>query len=259
MESLSRRDFLKLGGALALAAAASPAVRALAAMPAPSVFERGSTRQRQIAITFDDCDLAHLVVRLEDLLQNYPNTRITFFPVGKAIESDEKKYPGIWKRIHESGHEIGYHSFNHDNMLLFKTEKIIADFDHWREALGAALGFAPDVRFARPPYGNVNDNFLKMCQARGLVCTMWSWGWGGDNSADVVKNIVPKTRNGDIVLMHTRTVDVDTLTSTLPWLAENNLQAVTLRELYFDLQKELLNPSGCDKSSSPSLTRTCME
>ncbi len=261
MSSLSRRDFLKLGGAALLSAALTPVARVLAAsasQTAPVIYH-GSRRFPEIALTVDDDDLVHLVQRLETLFDSYPNFHITFFPVGKVLLSNEGKDPGIWRRLHEKGHEIGYHSFNHDNLEIFRTEQIIQDFDRWRDALRQVLQTEPDVRFARPPYGNGSPQFLEMCKARGLVTTMWSWGWGGTDTADVVKYTVPKTKNGDIVLMHTRTIDVDTITAALPWVASQGLKLTTLRELYFDLQKEQYQPAGCDATTGGSLTRTCID
>lgn len=259
--SLTRRDFLKLGGAALLSSALAPVTSTLAASVTPTapVIYRGSRRFPKIALTVDDNDLVHLVQRLESELDAHPNFHITFFPVGKVLLSNDSKDPGIWKRLIEKGHEIGYHSFNHDNLEFFRTEKVIEDFDRWRDALRQVLQTEYDVRFARPPYGNGSPQFLEMCRARGLVCTMWSWGWGGTDSADVLKYTVPKTKNGDIVLMHTRTIDVETIGVALPWAAAQGIGLATLRELYFDLQKEEKQPKGCEASPGSSLTRTCMD
>ena len=72
-------------------------------------------------------------------------------------------------------------------------------------------------------------------------------------------NIVPKTKNGDIVLMHTRTVDWETSEQGMPWLTDHGISAVTLRELYRDLQMERIDSAGCDAGTNGSLTRTCLD
>lgn len=261
MTSLTRRDFLKLGGAALAASALGRVSEALAASGAPAapVIHHGSRRHPKIALTVDDNDLVHLMQKLENILDGFPGFHVTFFPVGTVLLSNEGKDPGIWKRLLGKGHEIGYHSFNHISMETWRTETIIADFDRWRDALRQVLQTEADVRFARPPYGNGSPQFLEMCRARGLVCTMWSWGWGGVDSADVLRYTVPKTKRGDIVLMHTRSVDVETIAAALPWAAGQGLDAVTMRELYSDLQREQNQPKGCEASAGSSLTRTCMD
>ncbi|MEW5938832.1 MAG: polysaccharide deacetylase family protein [Chloroflexota bacterium] len=257
--SNSRRDFLKLGASLLLAGAASSLLRAQADQPASSVFSRGLSRLPKVALTYDDCYLVTVLQKLEKLLDAFPNVRVTFFPVGEALLSTDGKDPGIWKRFFERGHEIGYHSFHHDNLQLFKTEAVIADYDRWYEALIKVLGKEAPVHFARPPFGNVSPPFLEMCAARGQVATMWSWGWGGTLLEDTVKYTIPKTKNGDIVLLHTRTFDIDASSAGLPWLASQGMQAVTLRQLYYDYRKDQAESKGCETTTGASLTRTCID
>ena len=255
----SRRDILKLGGAALLSAALSPVLRTLAEPAAPSVFSRGLARLPKVALTYDDCYLVTVMQKLEKTLSANPNVRITLFPVGEALLSTDSKDPGIWKRFAGRGHEIGYHSFHHDNLQVFKTEDVIRDYDRWFDALRQVLGKEPLVHFARPPYGNVSPQFLELCQERGLICTMWSWGWGGTNLDDTVKYTVPKTKNGDIVLLHTRTFDFEATEAGLPWLASQGIQAVTLKQLYYDFRKEQNESKGCESSIESSLTRTCID
>jgi len=260
MKTLSRRDVLKLSGAGLLAAAFAPALRALQATPEEKVFASGSNRQAKVALTVDDCYLVHIVQRLENTLLANPQAHMTFFPVGEGLVSTNGKDPGIWKRIRDAGHDIGYHSFNHDDLATYSADEVLRDYERWLDALRHVLEDEnPKVRFARPPYGNVTSQFLNLCNLRGLVCTMWSWGWGAESSAEAINNVVPKTKAGQIVLLHTRTVDADTFDAGIPWLAKNNLRAVTLSEMYYDFQKEEHQSPGCDVATGSALTRSCID
>ena len=242
-----------------LASALSPALKALADSAPPAVFSHGSTRLPKAALTIDDCYLVHIVQKMEKTLADFPEMRVTFFPVGEALLSTDQKDPGIWKRIAEQGHDIGYHSFYHDNLQVFSNEAVLRDYDQWRDALRKVLGREPRVYFARPPYGNVSAPFLNLCKERGLICTMWSWGWGGTDLKDTVTYTMPKTKNGDVVLLHTRTIDSDVMIDGLPWLKSQGIQAVNLRQLYYDFRKEQIETKGCETSTGSSLTRTCIE
>jgi len=257
MTPITRRDFLKLGGFSLLSAAFLPFRPAPNTYHEQTVLYRGSADFNRIALTYDDCYLVTMMHRLEEILGQHPDVRITLFPVGEALLSNQVKDPGIWKRFYKRGHEIGYHSFDHTNPEVVSPENVVADFDRWMEVLREVLGEEPQVRFARPPFGNTSSSFLYMCTKRGVVPTMWSTGWGGPTES-VVSYTVPKIKRGDIVLLHTRPEDMDTTADALPELSERSIQPVTLSRLYLDWLKEQNESKGC-YADSTSPMRSCIE
>jgi peptidoglycan/xylan/chitin deacetylase (PgdA/CDA1 family) len=178
---LTRRDFLKLAGVGAAAAALGDS-RPVAALgsPSPPLIWRGSTRHRYVALTYDDCYLVNRMQGLEELLGKFPDFKITLFPVGTALLNNDGKDPGIWKRFYDKGHEIGYHSWEHTNFGVMSDETALEDYARWLEALTHVLGFTPAVRFGRPTYGSLAASFDTVCREYRLVNTMWSTGWGGE-------------------------------------------------------------------------------
>jgi peptidoglycan/xylan/chitin deacetylase (PgdA/CDA1 family) len=253
---LSRRDFLKLSGAALLAATFGRATEAPAASLPPIIY-RGSARYPRIALTYDD---GYLVTRLRDmlaLLDQFPDFRITLFPVGVALLNNESKDKGIWKRYFEGGHEFGYHSWDHTNLAVFDPKEVVEDYDKWYEALSKVLGTSPFVRFARPPFGVLSYPFEFMCGERGLTAAMWSTGWGG--GYEKASSDIAKVQNGEIVLMHFRTDDYETSKMAFAILKERGIQPVTMSTLYNDWLREKNQSVGCDASAAPSLTRTCIE
>jgi len=254
---ISRRDFLKLGGLSLLGTAFLSFEPAASTYQEQAVIYQGSPNFKRIALTYDDCYLVTMLHRLEGILDQHPDVRVTLFPVGEALLNNQDKDPGVWQRFVEKGHEIGYHSFDHTNPEVISVENVIADYDRWLDALREVLDDEPVVRFARPPFGNTSASFLQMCARRGLVPTMWSTGWGGPTES-VVTYTVPKIKRGDIVLLHTRPEDMDTTADALPELANRNIQPVTLSRLYLDLIKEQNESSGC-YADPTSLMRTCIE
>lgn len=257
MNSITRRDFLKLSGLSVLSTAFFRFEPASTAYQEQPILYRGSAHYNRVALTYDDCYLVTMLHRLEEILEQHPEVRITLFPVGEALLNNQGKDPGVWKRFYDKGHEIAYHSYDHTNPQVMSPENVVADFDRWLEALREVLDEEPVVRFARPPFGNTSPSFLYMCAARGLVPTMWSTGWGGPTES-VVNYTVPKIRRGDIVLLHTRIEDMDTTARALPELTERGIQPVTMSRLYLDRLKEQNESNGC--SADPkSMTRTCIE
>ena len=195
----ARRDFLKLAAAGITAAALHKWLPAGAEGSAsPPLIWRGSSRHRYVALTYDDCYLVKRLQGLEALLAEFPDFKITLFPVGVALLNNEQKDPGIWKRFHAQGHEIGYHSWDHTNFGVMSEQTALEDYARWLEALTKVLGATPSVHFGRPTFGSLSPSFDAVCKAYGLVNTMWSTGWGGELSVGL--NAAKRSRNGDIVL-----------------------------------------------------------
>jgi len=255
--AVTRRDFLKLGSLSLLSTVFLPFEPGADIYQEQPIIYRVNERYKRVALTYDDCYLVTMLHKLEGILEQNPEVRITLFPVGEALLNNQRKDPGVWKRFFDKGHEIGYHSFDHANLEVVSPENVVADYDRWLDALHEVLGVEPLVHFARPPFGNLSKSFLYMCAKRGLVPTMWSTGWGGPTES-VVTYTVPKIQSGDIVLLHTRPEDMETTADALPVLAQYGIQPVTLSRLYLDWLKEQHESMGCEVDPI-SLTRTCIE
>jgi peptidoglycan/xylan/chitin deacetylase (PgdA/CDA1 family) len=259
MANISRRDFLKLGGAALLGISASKFVPVQNDEPyftAPLIWN-GSRKFKRMAFTYDDCYLLNKMQALEKLLNEYPEFKVTFFPVGQKLLNLEEQDSGIWRRIVEKGYEIGYHTFDHVNLGVMTPATALMDYDKWYAALTQVLGREYPVRFVRPPYDIISYTLDVLCQERGLVATMFSLGGGGE--PDIVVRGIQKGKNGDIVQMHIRTQDYNSSVQVYPWLKENNWELVTMSKLYDDYLREKVNPEGCDMEAGSSLTRTCVE
>jgi peptidoglycan/xylan/chitin deacetylase (PgdA/CDA1 family) len=258
---ISRRDFLKLGGAALLATAFSRLQSVNTEETSAPLLQHGSRRYPRVALTYDDCQLVTRLHMLEDILGQHPEAQVTLFPVGAALAAVDAKDPGIWKRFYGKGHEFGYHSYYHDNLAGYRPEQVVDDFDRWSNALSGVLGAEPTVHFARPPYDIISQPFMYMCGQRGLVATLFSIGGGGP--AAYVMNAVRRFQNGDIVQFHTREQpDSQDMTSTaqaIPFFSGLGVQCVRLSTLYDDVLRDQVNASGCDTGTGQSLTRTCLE
>lgn len=266
---VSRRDFLKLSGAALMATAFSHLSAGQVDSPNPPIIYHGSTAYRRIAITYDDCQLLTRLIMLQQALTDNPNVRVTLFPVGQALLNNETKQAGIWKWFYARGHEFGYHSWDHTDPYVLSDALLLQDYDRWQNALYQVLGDQPQVRFARPPFGNLSHSFLNMCVQRGKVATMWSTGFGG--AIDVGVKAARNAQNGDIALMHTRNQpaipalkqeeswDMTITAQILPYFASVGMECVGMSQLYDDLLHEQNDSAGCSTGEGDPLTRTCLD
>ncbi len=264
MSSLTRRDFLKLSGAALLSTAFRPAYLSMPNTAASTTLYHGSRAYPKIAMTYDDCWHASVLEQLTGMLEPYPDFHFTFFAVGDALDSNEIVRPGIWKRLTQSGHEIGYHTYHHVDPQVMSTKSLIADFDQWMTSLTQKLGFTPRVHFARPPYDDLSRSFEELCQERGLIATLFSTGFEAQTMQDSLR-LAAKAQNGDVVQMHTYQDpangrhDVEITRNVLPLLAENGFSLVTMSQLFDDVLREEHSSAGCTLGAGASLTRTCLE
>ena len=258
MTKLSRRDFLKLGGAALLGISANTflPLPQEANFTAPLIWN-GSRKYKTMAFTYDDCYLLYRMQGLEVLLDEFPDFKVTFFPVGSKIVDLEQQDPGIWKRLVDKGHEIGYHTFDHVNIGVMSPAAALMDFDKWSDTLNQVLGTTYNVRFVRPTYDVISYTLDVLCQERGLVAALFSIGGGGE--PETVVPAIQKGKGGDIVQMHIRTQDYNSSVQAFPWLKENNWELVTLSRLYDDYLREKINSDGCDVDTGNRLTRTWLE
>ena len=264
MSHLTRRDFLKLGGAALLSTALSGFdIQGADSTPPPIVYH-GSRDHRYIALTFDDCWHPDVLEQLDQAAAPYPDFHFTFFAVGDALQINEVKDPGIWRRLVSRGHEIGYHTMHHIDTNLMSAQAMLADFDQWNNVLHQALGFLPEVHFAKSPYNDVSSSFEALCSERGLVDTRYSTSYEGETVEDGL-NAASRTQNGDIVQMHTyqdpnkSRQDASISAQVIPYLAQQGFGLVTMTQLYDDLLLEQNSSDGCDVGTGNSLTRTCVE
>ena len=260
----SRRDFLKLGGAALLSTAFSSANRLNDSLALPGVIYHGSRKYPTIAMTYDDCWHPEVLDQLIGMVTPYPDFHFTFFAVGDAIEIDEALKPGIWKRLFDQGHEIGYHTYHHVDPQVMSTASLITDFDQWMNKLQQVLGVEPKVHFARPPYDDLSISFQELCRERGMVATLYSAGFESSKMEDSLR-LASRAQNGDIVQMHTYQdppngrYDVDITSKVVPYLADQGFTLVTMSQLYDDILRDQLNSDGCDVGTGSSLTRTCLD
>ncbi|WP_341300916.1 polysaccharide deacetylase family protein [Lysinibacillus sp. FSL H8-0500] len=102
-----------------------------------------------VALTFDDGPHPIYTPQLLDLLKEF-DIHATFFVVGKQAQA----YPAIIKRMHEEGHTIGIHHYQHTSNWLMLPQKVKKEIEQCAQIIEQITGERPTLY--RPPWGHLN-------------------------------------------------------------------------------------------------------
>lgn len=189
----------------------------------------GNRSKPYIAMTFDDGPHPVHTPRLLDMLKRR-NIRATFYVIGHKVE----RYPHIIRRIVAEGHEIGNHTWKHDNLTKLSNAQIIADLQRSTNAIAKVTGVRP--RTMRPPYGALYSAQRQMVYNRlGMPSILWDvdpQDWKRPGPSVVSSRIVNGTKPGSIVLAHDlHGPTVDAMPAALDGLLRKGHQFVTVSQL----------------------------
>lgn len=195
-------------------------------MTSISIFAQGVKR---IALTFDDGPKAKITEEIIEVL-NENDAKATFFILG----TNGKRYPKILEKIHESGHQIANHSYNHPNLKklpmsdvkkeLESTNKIISDVTNEK------------IVYFRPPYGALGKTQKEeLRKSLGMESVMWNicpkdWEKASDTNY-IAKFLVENAKNNGIVLLHDYGKTAEALKIAIPQLKAQGFEFVTVAEL----------------------------
>src|SRR5258708_22327004 len=153
-------------GALAAAGYAGYASMAPGSQLYGSTVTHGSD-PTQMALTYDDGPNDPHTFDLLDLLAKH-EAKATFFLIGKYA----RRRPDIVRAIHQAGHAIGNHTYNHPNLIFVPVGRLRHELDDCHKAIEDAIGsYAP---LFRPPFGGRRPAVLRAARAHGFTPIMWS-------------------------------------------------------------------------------------
>jgi peptidoglycan-N-acetylglucosamine deacetylase len=160
---------------------------------------RGPEGARGVALTFDDGPHPRFTRAVLDAL-DAAGARATFFVIGEKVV----RHPELLREVVARGHLLGVHGDRHDRFLsLRSTARVRADLTRAVETLATATGERP--RLYRPAVGQTSPRIARIAAELGLTIVGWSVRGRDGIRADptsVVARVVPRLRNGAIVLLH---------------------------------------------------------
>jgi len=199
------------------------------------VISRGHTGRPVVSLTFDDGPDPVTTPPLLQLLARYA-TKVTFFVTGKKAA----QYGNLISEILAYGHDIGNHSYSHDNLLMLRrSEKVYREIEA-AQVLLRRFGISP-VAF-RPPVGIISPRLSHALERQGLRCVTFScraFDGGNRYLRDLSGRILKKVKLDDIILLHDirpkgaidAEVFLQEMGAILAGLKDKGLQVIPLAEL----------------------------
>ena len=183
----------------------------------------------KIAITMDDMNETEWAWKSVELCKQYGIT-MTFFPIGCNLHTEDREN---WQKLLDAGCEIGNHTSYHESLPQKSDGEIVFTLAKFQETLDATLGYHYEVRWLRPPYGNLMKggsmyDVMQIVKRVGYSHAIL-WDVSEMNSA---RTALALTKNGSILLYHARKADYECLEELIPMLLEAGFEPVTVSELF---------------------------
>ena len=179
---------------------------------------------KMVALTFDDGPDPKTTPQALDILKKY-DAKATFFMVGQNIAGNE----AIVKRVHNEGHQIGIHTWDHPVLTKLPLETAQKEILDTQTAINNVIGIKPTI--TRPPYGAINATIQNSVDQSFIMWNVDSLDWKTRNTKAIMQEIA-KTQPGSIILMHDiHQTSIDALPSVLEYLKNNGYTLVTVDEL----------------------------
>ncbi|MGM9950947.1 MAG: polysaccharide deacetylase family protein [Lysinibacillus sp.] len=151
---------------------------------------------RGIALTFDDGPHPTYTPQLLDLLKRY-GIKATFFIVGSKAE----KYPYIIKRMHEEGHSIGIHHYEHTSNWVLTPSGLQQQLEKSAQVIFRCTDRWPVLY--RPPWGHFN--MATPLIVKGYRTVLWSHifgDWKVERARMLYEELHNAAEDGAIFLLH---------------------------------------------------------
>lgn len=159
---------------------------------------RIKTKEKKIALTFDDGPSNEWTPQILDALKE-SDIKATFFMVGYHV----KKYPQVARRVAQEGHLIGNHGYAHSVVFYYKPAEIEEEIKYTEAVIREVTGQV--TKYFRPPKAWLSPRIKSVIRQMGYEVVLWSLNskdWVMFNHRKIVRYLVNRVRDGDIILFH---------------------------------------------------------
>lgn len=183
----------------------------------------------EVAITFN-CAISGDVDKILQILEEY-NVKATFFMLGSWADDHHEEVTAIF----EAGHEIGNHSYSHNDMPSMNYDDIMLDIQKCNETVRNITGHSPTL--FRTPSDSYDNKTISAAENLGMYTIQWdvdTLDWKNISADEIVTRVTSKVKSGSIIQMHTGTAHTaEALGEILNYLYSNGFKLVTVGELIY--------------------------
>lgn len=189
-------------------------------------------RHKRVALSFDVGFVEGNQQLMESLAEQ--EIRATFFVLGGAVEN----HPEMIAHVLDNGHELGNHSYTHDNMLSMTAGEVRSELVVTENLVQDAYPGATTKPIFRAPFGAINETVVQVANSEGYHVVGWtvdSHDWTDGITAEAfyerVTNLVCP---GAIIAMHdVNPASAATFPRVLTFLRDNGYEFVTVSDILF--------------------------
>lgn len=168
-------------------------------IPGCYLLYKGKSRNREVALTFDDGPHPlYTQTILKTLEKN--NVRAAFFFTGSMAE----RHPELVRAIIDNGHDIGNHSFSHGHIKKMNYKELSGEIQRTNKLIQDIAGVPP--KFYRPPYGELSIGLLRYVFFKKIKIVLWSFDSHDSKltTTQELENYIKQSeiQPGEIMLFH---------------------------------------------------------
>lgn len=178
------------------------------------IVNRVDTDEPVVALTFDDGPTPAYTAGVLETLRDR-DVKATFFLMGVDAERNAAET----RAIVAAGHEVGNHTFNHDDMTFADEAKAASEIERTDAAIRAA-GYTGDIHF-RPPFGKKLLGLPLYLAKHDRTTVTWdvepeSFDDVAATAEGITRHVLETTKPGSIIILHVMYASRETSRAALP-------------------------------------------
>ncbi|GGJ92849.1 hypothetical protein GCM10007063_14290 [Lentibacillus kapialis] len=166
-------------------------------LPAAPIY-RGNPGKDMVAFLINVSWGTEYIPSILSILKDH-HVKATFFIEGKwAMENTDTV-----KMIHEQGHAIGNHAYNHPAMSRLSKQDMMEQIKRTNQIIEAITGETP--KWFAPPSGDFNDQVVKVAAEQDMETILWTVDtidWKNPSVSVMMNRVNDKIHPGATLLMH---------------------------------------------------------